>query len=410
VTFHDGSPFNAQTAKRSLDRTMSKTLTCGNRTKFFSDLTFEATAVDPYTLDIKTSRPDRVLPIRLAGTTIVGPNTPLDKVVLDPVGTGPYAFDSWQNGQQILLKRYDKYWGDKPQADGARFIWRDVSSVRAAMVAVNEADIALTIAEQDATNPKTDISYLNSETSFLRFDTSRPPLNDPRVRAAMNYAVDRASMIGSIMPKTVLQATQMVVPEIPGHNHELDKHIIPYDPAKAKQLLAEAKAAGVPVDTEITLLAYPARYPNAAEVMDAVFSFYKAVGLNVKVVTLEPGTYRKWSSQPLPADRGPNVLQTSHDNNSGDPVFSVFDRYSCNGNSSTYCDPVLDKELLRVSDLGGKERIAGWEAVFKDLYENVHPELFLFHMVGFTRVNPRIDFKPDITTNAEVRIQEIHFK
>ena len=72
----------------------------------------------------------------IANLGIGAPSTPDDKVSLHPVGTGPFEFDHWTAGQEIALKRNDKYWGDKPQADGARYIWRDVSSVRASMVAV----------------------------------------------------------------------------------------------------------------------------------------------------------------------------------------------------------------------------------------------------------------------------------
>ena len=412
VSFHDGSPLNGETVKKSLDRTMSKGLVCGNRTKFFGDVLIDVKAIDEHTVQITSSRPEPVLPMRLVGIAIVGPNTPADKILAEgvgPVGTGPYVFDSWQSGQQILLKRNDKYWGAKPQADGARYVWRDVSSVRASMVAIGEADIALTIAEQEATNPKTDYSYLNSETTFLRIDTNQAPLNDLRVRRALNYAIDRNAIVGTVMPKAVIPATQIVMPSIPGHNHELDKHQFPYDPAKAKQLLAKAKADGVPVDKEITFITYPPGYPNTPELMDALFTMYRAVGFNMKIQTVDVAQYRKWSSKPQPENPPPTILQSTSDNSFGDPVFNVFHRFACEGVSAIYCNPDLDKDILRVSDLGGQERIAGWQGIFRTIYEDLSPVVFLYHMVGFTRVNPRIDFVPDVSTNSEVRIEEMHF-
>jgi peptide/nickel transport system substrate-binding protein len=226
----------------------------------------------------------------------------------------------------------------------------------------------------------------------------------------MNYALDRAALIGTVMPKAVIQATQMVMPTIPGHNHELDKKPIPYDPAKAKQLLAEAKADGVPVDKEIMLITYPPHFPNAPELMDAVFTMYRNVGFNMKITTVDPGQYRKWSGKPYPENAPPSILQSSHDNNFGDPVFSVFHRFGCEGNAANFCNPDLDKEILRVSGLAGQERVAGWQGIFRTIYEDLTPVVFLYHMVGYARVNPRIDFKPDVTTNAELRIQEIHFR
>ena len=70
VTFHDGSPFNAQTLKRSLDRTMSRDIVCGDRTKFFNDLMIEVTPVNDYEINIKTARPESILAMRL----VIGPH------------------------------------------------------------------------------------------------------------------------------------------------------------------------------------------------------------------------------------------------------------------------------------------------------------------------------------------------
>ncbi len=410
VTFHDGSRFNADAVKKSIDRSAIKALICTVRQRYFGDIESEVSMIDEYTLQIKTTRPEPTMPIRLAGVTIDGPNEPVDKRSLAPVGTGPYAFDSWQPGQQILLKRNDKYWGAKPQAEGARYLWRAESSVRAAMVKIGEADIALSIAQQDANDPKLDFSYLDSNTTFLRIDPAIPPLNDKRVRLALNYAIDRASAIGSVLPKDAIQATQVVFPPIPGHNHELDKRPYAYDPAKARQLLAEAKAAGVPVETEIRVVGAPFHFPNSNELMEAYMAMYKAAGFNMKLVNIEPGQYAQWSRKPFAADRPPNLLQVSHDNNVGDPVFSVIFRYGCEAASSTLCDPAFEAEVNRVGGLSGEERVKGWQNVFRTLYEDIVPDVMMYHMVGFTRVSPRIVYVPDAAANAEVHIQKVTFK
>ncbi len=409
VTFHDGSPFNAATAKKSIDRSLSKAIVCSDRTKGFADLTFEVSAVDDYTLQIKTARPDSILPMRLATVGIVGPSTPGEKLVLDPVGTGPYVLDTWQSGTQILMKRNEKYWGAKPQADGARFLWRSDSAVRAAMVKIGEADIGHAIASVDANDPRLDVSYLSSETNYIRIDTFKPPLNDKRVRLALNYATDRKAPVGTIMPKGTLQATQIVFPFIPGHNHEIDKNPYPYDPAKAKQFLAQAKADGVPVETELLMVSYPAQYANAAELMEAMHSMFRAVGFNIKMISVEPGAWREFQSKTFKEDRQPLLFQSSHDNNSGDPVFS-YDKFACSGSSSMLCDPVFDSLVAKAIGLGGEDRAKGWQEVFRYSYEEAVPAVFLYHMLGYSRVNPRINWVPDTSTNQEIRIAEITFK
>ena len=411
VTFHDGKPFNAEAVKKSLERQWIPALVCGDKAKFFGDLGVELTAVDAYTLDIKTSRPEAILPMRLTGV-VIEENSPTDKVMpagMVPIGTGPYVFDSWQGGQQILFKRNEKYWGQKGEIEGVRYIWRAESAVRAAMVDLGEADIAYTIGQQDATNPKTDSSYLNSETIFARIDVAIPPFNDVRVRRAVKYALDLDAMPGSLLPSTALLATQLVMPSIPGHNADLDKRALRRDPAKAKQLLAEAKAAGVPVDTEIQLVSRPDQYPGAEEVAEAIASMLRDVGFKVKSMPLEAGLYGKYEYKPFAEGRLPVLLLSSHDNNFGDPVFTVFFRYACGGTPSAYCDPALDAQILKVSGMAGEERVKGWQEVFRTLYDDAVADVPLFHMVSFTRINPRLNFKPDVSMSNEIRIAEIKF-
>jgi peptide/nickel transport system substrate-binding protein len=409
VTFHDGSAFNAATAKTSIDRTMTKSMACSDMTKGFADLKIEVAVVDDDTLTIKTSRPDAILPTRMAGVGIYGPKTAPDKMVLDAVGTGPYKFDTWQAGVQILLKRNDKYWGAAPQPEGARYLWRSDSAVRAAMVKIGEADIGHAIASVDATDPVLDHSYLSSETNYIRIDTLKPPLSDKRVRLALNYATDRKTPIGTIMPKGTLPATQIVFPFIPGHNNEIDKNPYPYDPAKAKQLLAEAKAAGVPVDTQILMVSYPAQYANAAELMETMYSMFTAVGFNIKLITVDPAGWREFQSKPFKEDRQPLLFQSSHDNNSGDPVFSI-DKFACYGSSSMLCDQHYDDLVAKATALSGDERVKAWQELFRYAYEDAVPAVFLYHLLGYTRVGPRINWTPDTSTNQEIRIAEITFK
>ena len=410
VTFHDGSPFNAQTLKASLDRSLSKALPCGNRTKFFADVTLEVVPEGDFSVLLKTSKPSPILPMSMSAMAIGGPNLPADKASLAPVGTGPYALDVWKAGQEIVFKRNDKYWGPKPQADVVRYLWREESAVRASMVKIGEADIALNIAPQEATDKTMDYSYLNSETTYLRIDMSRPPLDDKRVRLALNYAFDRDAVRGTILSKDAIHATQIVMPAIPGHNHEIDKKVRGYDPAKAKALLAEAKAAGVPVDKEILMIGRPTGYTGAAEVMEAFMTMYRAVGLNVTLKNLEPGQYNEIHNKPFADARGPTLLQGTHDNNFGDPIFSYPSKYACVGSQSMLCDKSVDEMVDKLGSLSGEARVKAWQEVFRTLYEDVVPEVWMYHMVGYARVGSKVDFKPNVTTNAELRVEDVKFK
>lgn len=409
VTFHDGAPLNGETAAKSINRTMDKELTCEIRVKTFSGIDVTAKAVGEYEVEIQADQPVPILPVRASSLVLQSPNTPVGEFTLEPIGTGPYKFEGWNAGVDIVLSRNEDYWGEKPVVEGARYIWRSESAVRASMVKLGEADLAPNIAVQDANDPSMDLSYLNSETTYLRID-NLAPLTDVRIRRALNYAFDRHSVHGSIMSKDVIHATQMVVPGMSGHNAELDKNLYPFDPDKARELIAEAKADGVPVDNEIRLIVRAGLFPGANEVMEAMHAMYTNVGLNVTLVNRDEVGGRALSTKPYPPDRLPGLQQSSHDNNKGDPVFSMTFKYGCEGPQSKICSPELDAIIDQASRTpAGPERAALWRQSMEMIYEDLVPEVWLFHMVGYARINPRIDFKPDLTTNSEVKLETISF-
>lgn len=408
VVFHDGAPFTATTAAQAIARTMDTGLDCETRTKSFGDLELSTKVVDDHTLDISASKPVPILPTRMGVVSLSSPNTPTDTLVLDPVGTGPYMFDGWTPGQEIRLKRFAGYWGPQPAVEAARYIWRTESAVRAAMVEVGEADIAPNIAVQDATDPAMDFSYPNSETTRLRLDVTRAPLDDRRVRLALNHAFDRNALIGTVLSRDIEHATQIIVPSINGHNPDLKPR--EYAPEKAMALLAEARAAGVPVDRELEMVGRTNIYPNSTETMEAMMAMFQAVGFNVKLRMLEVAEWLDILTKPYAEDRGPVLLQAQHDNNNGDPVFSVFNKFACEGAQSTTCDPALDEKIAKASTLSGPERRKAWQEVNRIIYEDLASDVWMYHMVGYSRVGNRINFTPSISTNSELHLEEITFK
>ena len=410
VKFHDGTPFNAKNAAWGIWRSMETNLNCEAKTKSFGDLKIKGVPVDDYTLDIVTDKPEPILPTRMGVVGMVGPGTDTTKFVRNPVGTGPYTFVKWDEGVEIHVKRNESYWGAKPQIEGVRYVWRKESAVRAAMVKVGEADFAANIALQDANEPTMDSSYLNAETTKVRIEMGRKPLDDIRVRLALNYAVDLESFRGTVLPKDVIRATQIIVPSIAGHNHEIDKKLRPYDPAKAKQLLREAKAAGTAVDTELTFLGRTAHFPNSNELMEGMLAMWQAAGFNVKMKFAEVAVWREAQNKPYSPDRPPLLFFGMHDNNNGDAVFSLYNKLSCSGFQSFICDPALDEKIVKAAGLSGPERNAAWAEINRIAYEDMVTHVWVAHMVGYSRVGKRIDFKPSITTNSEVQIAQMKLK
>ena len=210
VSFSDGSGFDAKDVKHSFDRAMSDQITCEVK-RYFGGMTVSASVIDDQTIDFKADPAQPILPLLLSLVSIVPEETPIE-FTRQPIGTGPYVLKDWTPSQQIVLGQRDGYWGEKPAVTSATYVFRADPAVRAAMVATDEADIAPSIAALDATNPETDFSYLDSETIYIRLDHSMPPVNDIRVRKALNMAIDREAFIGTLLPEGTLLATALFPP------------------------------------------------------------------------------------------------------------------------------------------------------------------------------------------------------
>lgn len=408
VSFSDGTALDAGDVAQTLIRIKSPDIVCEIGAKFFGGMELSSNVVDDTTIDITSDPAQPILPLLMSTVTVTPSESPLDKHVDTPIGTGPYIFKEYVRGQHIKLEPNPSYWGDKPAVQSATYVFRSDSAVRAAMVETGEADIAPNIALQDATNDATDYSYPNSETVYLRIDNDMAPFNDIRVRQALNHAVDREAFVGTILANGTLLATGMTPPSTIGYNTSLKPFA--YDPEKAKALLAEAKADGVPVDTEITLIGRTNNFGNVLETMEALLGMYKEVGLNMKLKMVEVEEWLTHYSKPFPEGRGPELVEAQHDNANGDPVFSMYFKYASDGLQSGINDAKLDEMIASATGATGADREAMWKEVFKYIHTDVVADVLLFHMVGFSRVNERLDFSPTIRTNSELQLSQIAFK
>ena len=232
-------------------------------------------------------------------------------------------------------------------------MFRTDPAVAAAMVAQGEADLAPSIAAVDATNPETDVSYLNSETLYLRLDSAIDPISDMRVRQALNMAIDRDAFIGTLLPEGVVSAVAMVPPTTLGWNPDVQQY--PYDPEKATALLEEAKADGVPVDTTLYLIGRSNLFPGVVEVIEAMQQMLQDVGFTVEVQMVEVAQQEELYTKPYKEGRPPQMLAVQHDNSRGDPVFSMYFKYASDGRQSGIADPKVD-EIDRHGDRGDRRR------------------------------------------------------
>ncbi len=408
VMFTDGTALDAGDVAHTLERIKDETILCEIGAKFFGGIELSSEVVDDLTIDITATPAQPILPLLMSTVTITPSEVPLNERMDVPVGTGPYIFDEYARGQYIKLSANPDYWGETPAVTGATYLFRSDSAVRAAMVATGEADIVPSIAIQDATDPAMDYSYPNSETVYVRIDNEIAPTDDIRVRQALNYAVDREAFIGTILADGTLLATGMVPPSTIGYNTDLEP--FPYDLEKAKALLAEARADGVPVDDEILVIGRINNFGNVLETMEALTSMWTDAGFNVKLQMVEVAEWLEYYSKPFAEDRGPIMVMAQHDNANGDPVFSMYFKYASDGLQSGVSDPVLDGMIAEATAATGDAREAKWKEVFAYIHDEKVIDVLLFHMVGFSRVNPRLDFQPTIRTNSELQLSQIGFE
>ncbi|MFN7052480.1 MAG: peptide ABC transporter substrate-binding protein, partial [Gemmobacter sp.] len=151
-------------------------------------------------------------------------------------------------------------------------------------------------------------------------------------------------------------------------------------------------------------------FPNDTEVLEAMGQMLSDVGLTVKLQMTEVAEYNTYYNRPFAEGRGPQLVSAQHDNAKGDPVFSMYFKYGSEGLQSGLVYPELDVKISKATESSGDDRAALWSEVMTDIHDELIGDVEMFHMVGFSRVNPRLNFTPTISTNSELRLSEIGFK
>ena len=268
VKFHDGSDFNANVAAWNVQQWMQNPKSLARDNLLGVDDKNPASVVDDYTLKVNLSGPNAALLAAISDasqTTGIASKAAYDQMGEDglnlhAVGTGPFVFEQFQSGSQLVLNRNETYW-DKDASGGAmpyldKIIYRFVpnDSVRLTEMRSGNADITDTILGRDAVTAKSDpnLVYLEDPTLGNRyryfFNGNKGPFKDNlKLRQAVSYAIDRDAIAKAV-------GAGVGVPQ----KYDLTKGVIGYDesvPAytfdldKAKSLFAESGAAqGLPID------------------------------------------------------------------------------------------------------------------------------------------------------------------
>lgn len=377
VTFHNGEAFNAEVAAFGINYTWSPE----NNFQIYQYIgpDMNATAVDEYTLDIITDTPDPILPSRLYFSPLPSMRQVQedpDSLPVNPIGTGPYVFSEWNRGQYIRMEANPDWWGHTAEdAHGAvtiqeaDFVFRGESAVRAAMVTAGEAQFARFLAPEDcATTPQCETAS-SVETIFLRLDTMHPAMSDIRIREAIGLAVDKQAIADQLFGGGE-PASQLVGPSATGYNPDLEPY--PYDMERAAQLVEEAAADGVDITAPITVATRQGIYLRNDEFAEYVSNQLNEIGLSAHSEVIEIAQYNEQfdvNYADVPEDRG-WIATNPHGNEIMDVSSTAQAYYSCDGGSSTYCDPALDEALEAAIPLTGEERVEALQEVTRMYYED----------------------------------------
>ncbi len=301
VTFHDGAPLNAEAVQMNLARFVNPQV--GAAYAFLLGSVQDIQTVGEYTVQLTLRQPFAPILSHLSHSFIgiVSPNQirgiAPEATFENPIGTGPYVMEQWRRGDSIRLSVNENYWGPTPQIPNLVFNFIPEESARIVALETGEADAIMAVPPQDVArlqaDPNIDVVFQTSvRTIYVSFNNIREPFTDVRVRKALNYAIDKQAIVDSIFQGSGFVADAPIPDAVFGHT---SVGPYPYDPDRARQLLAEA---GFPDGFSMTLHHPTGRYPLDATVAQAVQAMLADVGVNARLETREWSSYLQFTAQP----------------------------------------------------------------------------------------------------------------
>jgi peptide/nickel transport system substrate-binding protein len=404
VKFHDGSPLTAEDVVYSVRRIIDPAFKSPQLGQFNSIVKAEAVAPDKVRLTTKEPYP--ALLAQLVKLSIV-PKAYVEKVGgekfnLEPMGSGPYRFVSWQKGVRIILQANDGYWRGKPPFKSVSFQAVPDAATRLADLRTGRSDIVRGLNPDDAAaiagDPQLQILSVPTERiGYLFINALAGPTKDVRVRQAIAYALDRQLIIDALLggygrPVDILltPANFGYIPDVKGY---------PYDPAKARQLLKEAGAEGAEL-TFITSPVYDQR------IVQAIQQMLGEVGLAVSISSTDQRTFLQ-RRQGRPEEAGSLSLgRWSCACQDADGV--IFPLFHSDSIWAKYRNPEYDEVVEKArATLDEKERLRWYRKAFEILKEDV-PGIGLYQDVAIYAARKGLEWQP--TANEAFFVFDMKWK
>ena len=397
VKFHNGEPFTAQSVKATIDYALDPASKSHFAGASYWGLVKEVQVVDDFTVRFVTKQPWPNLADSAALTnSLIMPAKALkelgpQKLAEKPIGTGPFRFVEWKRDERLVLERNPDYW--QGPADVSRVTFRFIPefSARLAALLSGEIDIMKDVPPHaveaiEKSGRATLRSTVSSRINYLALVNLKPgPMQDLRVRRAMNHAVDVDELIKQVLKG---RASRMCGPLASANVDYAPAECYKYDPPRAQALFKEAGLD--PSQLQLTLDTPSGRYPLDKDVSLAIAAQLQRLGIKVNVVVNEWGTHLDkiknrntgdmfflgWG----PALYGQGTIQ---------PLFLADQTYSSYGNNKT-----IDEKIARAQTLLEPKARAAAYAELQRLIRDEAPWVFLWQQHDLYGVASQVEWTP----------------
>ncbi|OKL43073.1 ABC transporter substrate-binding protein [Pseudovibrio exalbescens] len=391
---------------RQLDKSHPYHDVSGGNYQYFNsmsmpDLIKSIDKVDDYTVKFVLTRPEAPMIANLAMDFASIHSAEYAEQMMDskdtfdqkPVGTGPFQLVGYQKDAVIRYKANQDYWAGPAKVDNLVFAITPDASVRYQKVKAGECHVMAypNPADIDAMKDDPNINLMQQEglnVGYMAYNTQMAPFDNPKVRKALNMAVNKQAIIDAVFQGAGKIAKNPLPPTMWGYNDSVEDD--PYDPEAAKAML---EAEGV-TDLDMKIWAMPVQRPynpNARRMAELIQEDFSKIGVDVEIVSYEWGEYLKRSSS---TDRdGAVLLGWTGDNGDPDNFLSVL--LSCDGvggsNRSQWCHEGFNELIMKaktVSDM--EERTALYEEA-QVVFKEQAPWATLAHSIVFEPVSKRVE-------------------
>ncbi|MGI6878585.1 ABC transporter substrate-binding protein [Microbacterium sp. gxy059] len=364
VTFTNGDPLTAHDVAFTYNQILSEP---DSSPRSYMQPLESAEAIDDTTVEFHLNTPFSPFPSITTSVSIVPEDTYTEMgseaFAEAPVGSGPYQFTSRNVGVDYVIERNDDYWGE--QAPYEKITFQTIadedarlngvlsSSVDVALIAPNQVDSVSGAAEA--------MSQESNGVTFFGMNSTEGPLQDQKVRRAVELAIDKQSLVDNVLDGRASVASQMIAPAVAGYDDSLE--VSDFDPDQARELLDEAGYDGTPITLSY---ASAGRIPLSAEYVQAVQAMLQDVGFEIELEGMDQSTFsdRVYSDKDMPGIYLNTYAPSQMD---GDPV--IEDMFA-----GGYNDYAMEDETDELVDLTreteGEERVEAYGDLMRYNEEN----------------------------------------